>query len=143
MRYGIKMGAFTLLMPHHVETLRRCKEHCDELIVLINNDAYIQKKKGCVPLNAYERRNILLTIKYVDSVVIVGDPDMEQFVEQLYNRTIALKPDNDIIIFHSHELEKAATSLPGAKWAAEIMVINELGGPSVSHVFNRIRYADI
>jgi glycerol-3-phosphate cytidylyltransferase-like family protein len=136
------MGAFVLLMPHHVKTLQICKEHCDKLMVLINDDNYIIKKKGCLPLTAFERRNILLELECVDSVSIVPDQDMKRFVDEFYSRFIENSSENTLTIFHSHELrDKKVMHLPGADYANEVIILNDMGGTSVSRVFDIIREA--
>ncbi len=67
-RVGIKAGAFTLLHAGHVQALRYCADRCDHLIVLTNEDRWILKKKGCVPLPLKQRLIILGSIKGVEEV---------------------------------------------------------------------------
>jgi glycerol-3-phosphate cytidylyltransferase-like family protein len=133
------MGCFALLMPHHVKTLQVCREHCDTLIVLINDDDYTIKKKGCLPLTAMERREILLELGCVDSVKIVSDPDLDRYAEDFFERCIK-DSENSLIVFHSHELKHTQVAhLPGAGYADEIMMIENMNGTSVSDVFRAIK----
>lgn len=68
-------GGFDPLHVGHVELLKAAKGLCDELIVALNGDKWLMKKKGFVFMPWDHRRAILESIKYVDEVVRVTDLD--------------------------------------------------------------------
>ena len=116
---GYKMGTFSILTRNHVETFRLCKEQCDCLTVIINDNQYVEEKKGCVTIPEEDRKAILESIKYIDKVEIVHDKDPERFVRSIKNR---FGDYVIIVLFHSHEiLERSKKDpgyeIPGAKWA--------------------------
>jgi glycerol-3-phosphate cytidylyltransferase len=63
-------GTFDLFHKGHVNFLRQCKEIGDYLVVALNTDDFIQRYKGSLPIMSYdERKEILLSCKYVDEVI--------------------------------------------------------------------------
>ena len=71
-------GAFDPFRIGHLEHLKKAKQLGDWLIVLLNPDADLVRKRGspdliCQPIG--ERYEILKSIKYVDEVVIGIDHD--------------------------------------------------------------------
>lgn len=69
---GYVCGAYDLFHVGHLRLLKRCKEHCDYLIVGIDSDELVESYKNrrpCIPED--ERLEIVKAIKYVDDAVIV------------------------------------------------------------------------
>ncbi len=63
-------GTFDLFHSGHVNFLRQCKLISDKVIVSLNTDSFIEKYKNKKPIMSYdERKIILLSCKYVDSVI--------------------------------------------------------------------------
>lgn len=63
-------GAFDPLHPGHVRLFQEAKKLGDELVVLLNNDNWLRKKKGYVFMSEKERKEIVEAIKGVDRVVL-------------------------------------------------------------------------
>lgn len=85
-------GGFDPIHPGHVRMFRDAKQLGDKLIVIINNDNWLQKKKKFVFMNQKERKEVIESIKYVDEVVISKhkhDPEDMSVTEELRR----LKPD--------------------------------------------------
>lgn len=54
----------------HVRLFQEAKKLGDKLVVIINNDNWLKKKKGAVFMPQKERAEIIRAIKYVDKVVL-------------------------------------------------------------------------
>lgn len=72
-------GGFDPLHSGHVQLLEAAKNLGDRLVVILNNDNWLQDKKGFVFMSAEERKQMLLALRCVDEVVITshvpGDAD--------------------------------------------------------------------
>jgi glycerol-3-phosphate cytidylyltransferase len=67
---GFTAGNFDLIHPGYVYCFEEAKNHCDYLIVFLQEDSSVDrpsKYKPVVPL--FERYKVLMSIKYVDEVV--------------------------------------------------------------------------
>lgn len=63
-------GSFDLFHKGHVKFLKQCKEIGDYVVVSLNTDEFIFRYKGSYPVINYDdRKEVLLSCKYVDSVV--------------------------------------------------------------------------
>ena len=63
-------GTFDLFHRGHVNFLRQCKEIGDYVIISLNTDEFIYRYKGEYPVVNYEdRKEVLLSCKYVDKVI--------------------------------------------------------------------------
>lgn len=66
--------------PHigHTRLFKEAKELGDELVVILNNDNWLRKKKGFVFMPQNERKEILESLKWVDKVIFTRHgPDPE------------------------------------------------------------------
>jgi D-beta-D-heptose 7-phosphate kinase/D-beta-D-heptose 1-phosphate adenosyltransferase len=68
-------GGFDPLHIGHVEMMQEAKALGDKLIVIVNNDNWLKKKKGFVFMNEQERKAIVEAIRYVDEVIITNHPE--------------------------------------------------------------------
>jgi len=66
-------GGFDPIHIGHIKLLREAKKLGDKLVVLLNTDDWLKKKKGLVFMPYNERKEIIESIKYVDEVVPVID----------------------------------------------------------------------
>lgn len=65
-------GVFDLFHAGHLNILRRCKEHCDYLIVGVDSDDLTECYKSKRPaISQEDRMEIVKAIRYVDEVVLV------------------------------------------------------------------------
>ncbi|MFA4845541.1 MAG: adenylyltransferase/cytidyltransferase family protein [Patescibacteria group bacterium] len=63
-------GGFDPIHVGHVRLIQEAAALGDELIVIMNNDNWLKKKKGCTFMPEDQRREILEAIKGVDRVVL-------------------------------------------------------------------------
>ena len=68
-------GGFDPIHVGHVEMMKEAKELGDKLVVIINNNNWIMKKKGFVFMDEKERKSIIEAIRYVDEVIITSHPE--------------------------------------------------------------------
>ena len=65
-------GGFDPVHEGHIRMFKEAKALGDELIVILNNDAWLTNKKGKPFMKQKERKEIIKAIKYVDKVVLTG-----------------------------------------------------------------------
>lgn len=65
-------GGFDPLHVGHVRMFREAKKHGDKLVVILNNDNWLKKKKGFAFMPEKERKELIRHIKWVDDVVLTG-----------------------------------------------------------------------
>lgn len=63
-------GGMDPLHIGHIQLLEEAKSLGDELVVILNNDNWLKKKKGFVFMPQQERKEILKALKWVDKVII-------------------------------------------------------------------------
>jgi D-beta-D-heptose 7-phosphate kinase/D-beta-D-heptose 1-phosphate adenosyltransferase len=117
-------GAFDPVHVGHIRYIREAAKLGDTLIVILNRDDFLLRKKGFVFIPFWERREILQSIKGVDAVVASIDED------QTVSKTLELvKPD----IF-----AKGGRGGVGLDEIPEIDTCNRLGCTVVLHVGGEI-----
>lgn len=65
-------GGFDPLHSGHIRLLKEAKSLGTELVVILNNDNWLKKKKGFVFIPQKERKEIIKSLKWVNRVVITG-----------------------------------------------------------------------
>jgi len=91
-------GGFDPIHSGHIEYFRKAKELGDWLIVGINSDAWLTRKKGKPFLPVWERVAILHGIKYIDQVVFFDDlADRDDSACHFIKETLKLFKDSEII----------------------------------------------
>ena len=75
MKIVVVTGGFDPIHSGHIDYIREASKLGDMLLVGVNSDAWLTRKKGKPFMNIDERRAILLAIKWVDSVWDFDDSD--------------------------------------------------------------------
>lgn len=129
MKVGLIFGCFDLFHIGHLNILKRCKEHCDYLIVGICNDQHIRDRKMRTPaFSESERLAIVSAIKYVDEAhLIYGD---------LIDNLDLINGKNVDIIFagSDHKDEKQFTT-----FKQEVMIFPYTNGISTTTIMQRLK----
>ncbi len=68
-------GGFDPLHYGHIQLIQSAKKLGDRLVVIINNDEFLIRKKGFYFMTARERARIVNEVKGVDEVFISNDKD--------------------------------------------------------------------
>lgn len=79
-------GGFDPIHPGHIRLFKEAKALGDKLIVILNNDNWLLKKKRFNFMSQKERKEVIEAIKYVDEVVISKhkyDPEDMSVSEEL------------------------------------------------------------
>ena len=74
---GMTSGSFDLLHDYHLRYLKRCARECDTLVVGIDSDRLVAKRKGPTRpiLTEFQREMLLNAVKYVGMVYILDSLD--------------------------------------------------------------------
>jgi len=96
MKIVLVTGGFDPLHSGHIEYFKEAKKLGDKLIVGLNSDAWLERKKGRAFMPGHERSAIIENLKMVDGIILFNDDDNTaseaiKNVKQLY--------PNDQIIF--------------------------------------------
>ena len=100
----ITFGSFDLLHIGHINMLKKCKKHGDKLIVGVNSDTWLERKKGKNFLSLNERFEIVSALKYVDNCILFNDND-DTAIEAIKNVAM-LFPFDRIIFANGGDREK-------------------------------------
>ena len=73
MKIVVVSGGFDPVHSGHIEYLKSAKQHGDKLIVALNSDSWLEKKKGKPFMSFNERRSIIEAIEYVEEVMHFND----------------------------------------------------------------------
>ena len=63
-------GGFDPVHVGHIRMFREAKKLGDKLVIILNNDNWLKKKKRCVFMPQHERKELLESIKNVHKVVL-------------------------------------------------------------------------
>jgi D-beta-D-heptose 7-phosphate kinase/D-beta-D-heptose 1-phosphate adenosyltransferase len=87
--------------------MQEAKALGDKLVVILNNDNWLKKKKGFAFMDEKERKAIIEAIRYVDEVVITSHPEnpgdmsvcaeLEKIKPDIFANGGDRKPDGDPI----------------------------------------------
>lgn len=95
MKIIVVSGGFDPIHSGHIEYLKSAKEYGDKLIVALNSDNWLEKKKGKPFMTFNERKSILEAIQYVDEVIDFEDDNKGSCINALI-KIKKLFPDNKI-----------------------------------------------
>ncbi len=71
----ILSGGFDPIHSGHIELFENAKKEADHVVVCLNSDEWLQKKKGINFLPLEERVKIIQSFKYVDDVIVFPDDE--------------------------------------------------------------------
>ena len=83
-------GTFDIIHPGHIHVLSKAKLFGDILVVGLNSDKSVKKLKGKERpfVNEFDRAKILLSIKYVDYVIIFDELTPRKIIEKIKPDTL-------------------------------------------------------
>lgn len=108
MKIVVVTGGFDPLHSGHIEYIRCAKQLGDHLIVGVNSDAWLVRKKGKAFMPLAERRTIVGSLKDVDSTLVFDDSDGSAI--SLLRELKSSYPNDDIIFANGGD--RTAENIP-------------------------------
>lgn len=105
MKLVVVSGGFDPIHSGHIAYFKSAKSHGDKLIVALNSDSWLEKKKGKFFMPFNERKAIVESIKFVDKVVSFDDDSKGSCInvlEEIKN----LYPDDEIYFANGGDRDK-------------------------------------
>ena len=97
MKIAVVSGGFDPIHSGHIAYLNSASKIGDILIVCLNSDSWLEKKKGQYFLPFHERKNILENLSMVSKVIDFEDDDEGSAINGL--KKVKIQHPNDEIIF--------------------------------------------
>ena len=94
-KVSIVSGGFDPVHSGHINLMLAARELGDQLIVLLNSDAWLSRKKGRPFMNFFERKMVLENLWFVDHVLDFDDSD-DTAVKGLEKVVKMYKPKDDL-----------------------------------------------
>ena len=94
MNISVVSGGFDPIHSGHISYLKSAREIGDYLIVALNSDDWLIKKKKKVFMPIEERKNILMSLKCVDEVISFDDDENGTCINALEKIKINYPDDN-------------------------------------------------
>src|SRR3989338_8543886 len=85
-------GGFDPIHFGHVRMMKKAKKLGDKLIVILNNDNWLVRKKGYFFMSQKERKEIIEALECVDKVVITKHPKNPKDMS-VCDALLEIKPD--------------------------------------------------
>ncbi len=85
-------GGFDPIHIGHVRMFREAKKLGNKLVIILNNDNWLKKKKTHIFMNQNERKEILEALEGVDRVIITGHPKNPKDMS-VCRELLEIKPD--------------------------------------------------
>jgi D-beta-D-heptose 7-phosphate kinase/D-beta-D-heptose 1-phosphate adenosyltransferase len=108
MKVVLVTGGFDPLHSGHIDYFKAAKSLGDKLIVGLNSDAWLERKKGRAFMSINERVSIVENLKMVDGVILFNDDDGSA-IEAIRNAKL-LYPQSEIIFANGGD--RTANNIP-------------------------------
>ena len=140
MKLIVVSGGFDPIHSGHIAYFNSAKSYGDKLIVALNSDAWLEKKKGKFFMPFDERKVIVESIKFVDEVIGFEDDDKGSCINALEEIKKSY-PNNDIYFANGGDRDKK--NIPEMS-VSDINFIFSVGGNdkknSSSWILNKWQY---
>ena len=105
MKLVVVSGGFDPIHSGHIAYFKSAKSYGDKLIVALNTDAWLEKKKGKSFMPFDERKAIVESIQFVDEVISFEDDTKGSCINALEDIK-KLYPNNDIYFANGGDRDK-------------------------------------
>jgi D-beta-D-heptose 7-phosphate kinase/D-beta-D-heptose 1-phosphate adenosyltransferase len=128
MKVVLVTGGFDPIHSGHIEYFKAAKELGDKLIVGVNSDGWLARKKGRAFMTINERVTVIENLKMVDGVILFNDDD-NSAIEAIRNVKM-LYPQAEIIFANGGD--RTATNIPELSVKDVIFVFGVGGTKKIS-----------
>ena len=127
----ILSGGFDPVHKGHIRMFKAAKETNAKVIVGVNSDQWLSRKKGKPFMNQDERIEILESCKYIDSVI--NFDDLDNTACDLIRKVIILYKNKDVKIFFGNGGDRTYETTPEIEFCkqSDVEMIWELGGKKI------------
>ncbi|MDB4856710.1 adenylyltransferase/cytidyltransferase family protein [Gammaproteobacteria bacterium] len=140
MKIILVSGGFDPIHSGHIEYFKSAKKLGDKLVVALNSDKWLEKKKGKFFMPYEEREVIIKSIMYVDEVIDFKDDEQGSCINAL-EKLKSLYPNDDIYFANGGDRNKK--NIPEMT-VSDINFIFSVGGDnkknSSSWILNKWQY---
>jgi len=105
MKIGIISGGFDPIHSGHINYIRAAKKMCDFLVVGVNSDAWLVRKKGRAFMPFKERLQILKAMHDVNYATEFNDEDGSAY--DVIEKAAAMFPEGELIFMNGGDRTKA------------------------------------
>ena len=105
MKVIIVSGGFDPIHSGHISYLKAAKKLADHLVVAVNSDAWLVKKKGKAFMPLEERMEIIKNISCVDEVIDFVDDELGSAINAI-KKVKKLYPNDEIIFANGGDRSK-------------------------------------
>lgn len=105
---GLIAGSFDLIHPGYVRMFKESRKFCNHLIVALQDDPTTDRPNKCKPVHSIdERREILMSLKDVDEVIVYTDEKSLYELLQVTNYDVRiLGSEYKDVEFNGKDLDK-------------------------------------
>jgi cytidyltransferase-like protein len=118
MKIAIISGGFDPVHVGHIELMEKAKSIADSLVVIVNDDDFLTKKKGKPFMPLKERIIIVRSIKYVD--MAIKSVDKDQTVCESLKGLASCKTSNEKLLFCNGGDRTSGENTPEHKLCLEL-----------------------
>jgi cytidyltransferase-like protein len=118
MKIAIISGGFDPIHVGHIELMEKAKSIADSLVVIVNDDDFLTRKKGKPFMPLKERIKIVRSIKYVD--MAIKSVDKDQTVCESLKGLASCKTSNEKLLFCNGGDRTSGENTPEHKLCLEL-----------------------
>ncbi len=125
-------GGFDPLHSGHIEYFKAAKKHGDKLVVALNSDDWLNKKKGKYFMTFNERKVIISNLKMVDDVIGFDD-DKHGSASLALMKIKKMHPNENIIFCNGGDRNRENTyemKIPDIKFVFSVGGDNKINSSS-------------
>ena len=105
MRIVVVSGGFDPIHSGHIAYFKAARSHGDKLVIALNSDAWLEKKKGKAFMPFHERKIIIENLSFVDEVIDFEDDDHGSCIKGL-EKVKSMYPNEEIIFANGGDRNK-------------------------------------